>query len=29
LRLAKIKDLQPGELTAESEDDTYIDDDNA
>ena len=29
LRLAKIKDLQPGELTAESEDDTYIDDKNA
>ncbi|QLR43686.1 phage tail protein [Enterobacter sp. RHBSTW-00994] len=29
LRLAKIKDLQPGELTAESEDDTYIDDINA
>jgi uncharacterized protein YjdB len=29
LRLAKIKDLQPGELTAESEDDTYIDDENA
>ncbi|MER1344979.1 phage tail protein, partial [Klebsiella pneumoniae] len=29
LRLAKIKDLQPGELTAESEDDTYVDDDNA
>ena len=29
IRLAKIKDLQPGELTAESEDDTYIDDENA
>lgn len=28
-RLAKIKDIQPGELTAESYDDTYIDDDNA
>ena len=27
-RLAKIKDIQPGELTAESEDDTYVDDDN-
>lgn len=26
VRLAKIKDLQPGEMTAESEDDTYIDD---
>lgn len=28
-RLAKVKDLQPGELTAESNDDTYLDDDNA
>lgn len=28
-RLAKIKDLQPGELTAESNDDTYLDDANA
>lgn len=28
-RLAKIKDLQPGELTAESNDDTYLDDDDA
>ncbi|MDF3830235.1 phage tail protein [Pseudocitrobacter sp. 2023EL-00150] len=28
-RLAKIKDLTPGELTAESEDDTYLDDDDA
>ncbi|MCE0846030.1 phage tail protein [Buttiauxella sp. A2-C1_F] len=28
-RLAKIKDLQPGELTAESYDDTYLDDENA
>lgn len=29
LRLAKIKDLQPGELTAESNDDTYLDDADA
>ncbi|MDM3178637.1 phage tail protein [Citrobacter sp. Cf108] len=28
-RLAKIKDLQPGELTAESNDDTYLDDADA
>lgn len=28
-RLAKIKDLTPGELTAESEEDTYLDDENA
>lgn len=28
-RLAKIKELQPGEITAESEDDTYLDDENA
>lgn len=28
-RLAKIKDLQPGELTAESKDDTYLDDADA
>ncbi|MBQ4926723.1 phage tail protein, partial [Citrobacter werkmanii] len=28
-RLAKIKDLQPGELTAESNDDTYLDDEDA
>lgn len=28
-RLAKIKELQPGELTAESYDDTYLDDENA
>lgn len=28
-RLAKVKDLQPGELTAESYDDTYIDDADA
>ena len=28
-RLAKIKDLQPGEMTAESYDDTYLDDENA
>ncbi|MCS3433702.1 phage tail protein [Klebsiella sp. BIGb0407] len=28
-RLAKVKDLTPGEMTAESYDDTYIDDDNA
>ena len=28
-RLAKIKDLQPGELTAKSNDDTYLDDEDA
>jgi uncharacterized protein YjdB len=28
-RLAKIKDLTPGEMTAESYDDTYLDDENA
>jgi uncharacterized protein YjdB len=28
-RLAKVKELQPGELTAESFDDTYIDDEDA
>ncbi|SUF71006.1 major tail protein [Salmonella enterica] len=28
-RLAKIKDLTPGELTAESYDDTYLDDEDA
>ncbi|HAC6879127.1 TPA_asm: phage tail protein [Salmonella enterica subsp. enterica serovar Java] len=28
-RLAKIKDLQPGELSAESNDDTYLDDEDA
>ena len=28
-RLAKIKDLQPGELTAESNDDAYLDDEDA
>lgn len=28
-RLAKIKDLQPGEVTAESYDDNYLDDDDA
>lgn len=28
-RLAKIKELQPGEITAESYDDTYLDDPNA
>lgn len=28
-RLAKIKDLQPGEITAESYDDTYLDDEDA
>ena len=28
-RLAKIKDLQTGEMTAESYDDTYLDDENA
>jgi len=29
LRLAKVKDLTPGEMTAESYDDTYLDDENA
>jgi uncharacterized protein YjdB len=29
IRLAKIKELTPGELTAESYDDTYLDDENA
>lgn len=28
-RLAKIKDLTPGEMTADSYDDTYLDDDDA
>ena len=28
-RLAQVKDLTPGEMTADSEDDTYIDDENA
>ncbi|MBK5072231.1 phage tail protein [Budviciaceae bacterium CWB-B4] len=28
-RLAKVKELTPGELSAESEDDTYLDDDDA
>lgn len=28
-RLAKIKDLQPGEITADSYDDNYLDDENA
>ena len=28
-RLAQIKELTPGELTADSFDDTYIDDENA
>ncbi|MCV4849593.1 phage tail protein, partial [Escherichia coli] len=28
-RLAKVKDLTPGELTAESYDDSYLDDENA
>ncbi|EPO0567212.1 phage tail tube protein, partial [Klebsiella pneumoniae] len=28
-RLAKIKELTPGEMTAESYDDTYLDDENA
>lgn len=28
-RLANIKDLQPGELSAEAEDNTYLDDENA
>lgn len=29
IRLAKVKDIQPGEMTAESFDDTYIDDEDA
>ncbi|HDP0319406.1 TPA: Ig-like domain-containing protein [Salmonella enterica subsp. enterica serovar Concord] len=29
LRLAMVKDLQPGELTADAEDDNYLDDENA
>ncbi|EFH4262518.1 phage tail protein, partial [Escherichia coli] len=29
LRLAMVKDLQPGEMTADAEDDTYLDDENA
>lgn len=29
LRLAKVKDLQPGEMTADAEDDNYLDDDDA
>lgn len=28
LRLAMVKDLQPGEMTADEEDDTYLDDEN-
>ncbi|EOO2355908.1 phage tail tube protein, partial [Escherichia coli] len=28
-RLAKVKDLTPGELTAESYDDSYLDDEDA
>ncbi|MFK8698397.1 phage tail tube protein, partial [Proteus mirabilis] len=28
-RLAKIKELQPGEITADSYDDTYLDDEDA
>lgn len=29
LRLAMVKDLQPGEMTADEEDDTWLDDENA
>ncbi|HFZ9214462.1 TPA: phage tail protein [Salmonella enterica subsp. diarizonae serovar 61:r:-] len=29
LRLAKVKDLQPGEMTADAEDDNYLDDEEA
>jgi uncharacterized protein YjdB len=29
LRLANVKDLQPGEMTADAEDDNYLDDDDA
>lgn len=29
LRLAGIKDLQPGEMSADAEDDSYLDDENA
>lgn len=29
LRLAIVKDLQPGEMTADAEDDTYLDDEDA
>ncbi|EKF5023974.1 Ig-like domain-containing protein [Salmonella enterica] len=29
LRLAKVKDLQPGEMTADAEDDNYLDDEDA
>ncbi|EFC5426835.1 phage tail protein [Escherichia coli] len=29
LRLAMVKDLQPGEMTADAEDDDYLDDENA
>lgn len=29
LRLAMVKDLQPGEMTADAEDDTYLDDEDA
>ncbi|EGR8831196.1 phage tail protein [Salmonella enterica] len=29
LRLANVKDLQPGEMTADAEDDNYLDDENA
>ncbi|EBW5033927.1 phage tail protein, partial [Salmonella enterica subsp. enterica serovar Typhimurium] len=29
LRLAGIKDLQPGEMSADAEDDDYLDDENA
>ncbi len=29
LRLANVKDLQPGELTADAEDNNYLDDENA
>ncbi|ELZ5090094.1 phage tail protein, partial [Salmonella enterica] len=29
LKLAKVKDLQPGEMTADAEDDNYLDDEDA
>ena len=29
LRLAEVKDIQPGEMTADAEDDNYLDDEEA
>lgn len=29
IKIAKVKELQPGEMTAESQDDTYLDDENS